>query len=192
MVVAAVSDVSPVTVRDLVDFVHSWISKNAAPGIELRICTKPSNDDDDDYSVSCEVRFEPVNKACARVELWLTRDGAIAVGFETNKRLSELSGIDCGDNGFASGNEPVAKLGLRGVNALLDAVAAGELMVTIKPRLFSGPRTVAIAPAPIRERLHRESGGAFLWIRDEAACRDKGRVLSFEPWSTPVASDGKR
>jgi hypothetical protein len=192
MVVAAASDVSRVSVRDLIDFVDAWIAQHTASGIELGICTEPANDDDDDYSVACEVRFEPVRKSCARLELWLTKDGAIAVGFETKKRVSELSGIDCGNAGFASGSEPMEKLGLGGVNALLNVVADGELKVAIKPRLFSGPRIAAVTSAGTREWLRQASQGALSWIRDEAAFRNRGRILKFEPWNIPPAFDGKR
>jgi hypothetical protein len=116
------------------------------------------------------------------LELWLTAGGAIAVGFETKQRVTELSGIECGNTGFASGNEPLVKLGLRGVSALIETVASGDLMVVLKPRLLSRPETVAVARAPIREKLWRESEGAFSWIKDVAISSDESRVVQFEPW----------
>lgn len=192
MVVAAASDVSRVSVRDLIDFVDAWIAQHSISGIELGICTDPANDDDDDYSVACEVRFEPVRKSCARLELWLTKDGAIAVGFETKKRVSELTGIDCGNAGFASGSEPLEKLALGGVNALLNKVADGKLKIAVKPRPFSGPRIAAVASAATTEWLRQESQGALSWIRDEAAFRETGRILEFEPWNTPLEFEGKQ
>lgn len=84
-----------------------WFSQFDGLKVILTENVEPANDDNQRYKVACELIFEPLDPRCAYVEIWITEDGDVGIGFERWSRLAarlnrNFGGIDR----FVCGCEP--------------------------------------------------------------------------------------
>lgn len=186
---AAVSAMTPdeaiAVVRDW------WAHAPRCRGVEFREPVPvPPGPGDNDYNVIYEAVFEPPELTKARVELWVTDEGGVAVLFETKARLaSRLSkrriyhGRRC-----LGGHEPcpVSAGVLRGI---LEAVSKGEVSVTYTEVLGALFGIRCVMQPQDRERL--VAAGyieAAFWLRTKSVAgiaKKAGlrRSVVYDPWS---------
>ena len=75
-------------------------------GVAFTEINDPPVDPDDSYYVVYEVRFEPIDLDKARLEIWLTDSGQVAVGIETRERIARRLMVRTLRSGFVGGHEP--------------------------------------------------------------------------------------
>ncbi|MDX1396809.1 MAG: hypothetical protein R3195_20715 [Gemmatimonadota bacterium] len=106
----------------------------------------------------------------ARVELWVTTDGRMAVGLETRDRVATRLRVRNRRPGFATGHEP-EEVSKNELIALLDAVAGGELALVARiwPLIGLGGCTAIAGPGVIdRLRLAGYAPRRWLATRDSS------------------------
>jgi len=163
-----------------------WFRARGFRDIVFKENLSPEFDDAGRYVVDYEAVFEPRGLDQGRVDVWGTREGVVAVGFETWERIAaRLSvGTSQPDRNVA-GQEP-DRLTVSGLIAVLDAVADGQMSVLASVWPGSGlasPRAVA-APAVLQ--TFRASGNTWLrWLGSapQQPHLPWQRLLEFRPWS---------
>lgn len=123
-----VADMSPANAHELIS---SWFVSQSASDVELRESFPSAHRPNDDYSVVYEAIFEPSSLDKARVEIWITKEGRVAFGFETRQRIAGRFALVNWRKGFAAGHEPRA-LSPNDVIALLRAASDGKLLLNIR------------------------------------------------------------
>lgn len=143
----------------------AWFAKCGARGVSFVPVFDPPVDPLEDYVVVYEARFEPQSLDRARVELWLTNDGYIALGLERRERVAKRLGIRTSRKGFAAGHEPVS-VTQQAVLRLLDCVAAGEIAISAWVGVLGLRKTGAVASPEVCGAL-AEAGYEYLqWIHE--------------------------
>lgn len=168
------------TPNDFHSALDAWFAKCGATRVSFVPVFNPPVDPRDDYLVVYEAKFEPESLDRARLELWLTDDGYIAVGLETRERIAMRLGTRTLTKGFASGHEP-GPVSQEAVLRLLDYVAAGEIAIRARVGIFGLRRTSAIASPEVGITL-AEAGYAFPgWIRDLRS--SSSGAMRFRAWN---------
>jgi hypothetical protein len=88
----------------------------------------------DDYRVAYELAIEPTVLDKARVELWLTDSGHVAVGVESYERVAQRLNVKMFRQGFAAGHEPRV-VPPAGLGRLLALVAEGRIVIIARVML---------------------------------------------------------
>jgi hypothetical protein len=116
--------------------ISSWRGSRRpyACDVEVRETLSPKRGVGDDYNVVYDVIFEPNVLDKARVELWFTDAGYIAVGFENYERFCNRLQITSHRHGFVAGHEPreVSQIGLI---AIMDAISNGNISLRFVSKL---------------------------------------------------------
>lgn len=107
----------------------TWFATKHATTVAFREETNPTPDLDARYTVAYEAIFEPSSLDQARVELWVTTEGHVAIGFESHKRVAERLGVNGGHDRFATGHEP-HRMSESGLLAVLDLIADGKIAIS--------------------------------------------------------------
>jgi hypothetical protein len=103
----------------------------AAAGIDFKENLNPSFETADDYRVIYEVIYEPKSLDKARLELWLSEEGGVAVGVEhTSRVFRRLADRNVGRCGFIAGHEP-GTVKIEAIKSVLDMVARGKLSIEV-------------------------------------------------------------
>ena len=122
--------------EDLRAILARWSGEDlAAASISFQETTSRQFDANDDYQVVYKARFEPARLDRARIEIWATDTGHVAVGVETFGRVIQQLELRAMRSGFVGGNEPrnVSKDGLK---RLLDTVSAGRIFIVVRSALW--------------------------------------------------------
>ncbi len=172
---------TPTTVRETLT---EWFAKRKAGDVEFRERTTPASDPDARDRVSYQAVFEPVALDRARVELSVTAEGHIAIGYETRTRMAERLGVN-GDKGcFAAGHKP-HRMTKPGLLAVLDAAADGDIAITSVVLPVLG--LVATRAVMRREGLQKLGGKGYAplgWLEGErkAVLPSTSHLLRFYKW----------
>jgi hypothetical protein len=176
-----VMSVTPQSVDQVRTALTNWFRNVGASGqVAFREASDPPADPYDDYVVVYKATFEPVDLEMARMEIWQTAKGNVALGLEKRDRIAKRLGVKGTQTGFAAGHEPRA-VSVPDLLSLLDGAAEGRLAIIVKAnRLFGVWSTKAAMDSELYDRLkaagHRDLG----WIvrLDHKA----GQILRFRPW----------
>ena len=111
-----------------------WFEGQRCRDVRLSHNLEPLADINATYAVVYEAAFEPASTDAARVEIWLTVTGEIAIGVDSCDRVAQRLGVTNQKNGFAGGHEPLV-VPIGGVLALLGLIATGNVRVraTVAP-----------------------------------------------------------
>ena len=143
--------------------------------------TEPMVDPHARYLVVYEAVFEPRSLDQGRVEVWITNDGQVAVGFERRDRIAGRLGVRNTRQGFAAGHEP-ARVEPMGLKALLTLVASGGIVVSARVLPWIGlGSTSACANEEALESLAVAGYEKTGWLRQTV--RVGTRKLKFAPWT---------
>lgn len=167
------------------DLVTAWFSSIHVSGVVFTESLDPVNDRYADYIVCYEAVFQPVDLDQARLEVWATTDGRIAIGFETRDRVAKRLGVRNMRGGFAAGHEPYS-LTESAVRALLELVANGHIGIYASTVPWFGlGSTRAWALRQNLDALTPEQWESLDWLRAVTDCEftKTGRVLSFRAWT---------
>jgi hypothetical protein len=163
----------------------TWFDRQAASNITFIPVFDPPVDPQDDYVVIYEAAFEPRDLDKARVEVWLTTDGQVAVGLETRKRIAKRLGTFSVRGGFAGGHEPVP-IEQAALFRLLDLIAAGEIGIRTRGSLVGLRKTWAVASTEARRSLAAAGYGFLDWLRElpSAPTGSSPGILLYRPWNS--------
>jgi len=163
----------------------SCLQEKQTTGIRFIETTNPEEDPYSRYTVAYEAVLEPNTLDKARIEIWLTTEGAIAIGLETKNRIADRLGIKGGQYKiFAAGHEPtdVTKCGLL---ALLNVVAEGKIAIsaTCLP-LLGLVKTKAVLLHDTDTFLAANGYNARWWLTavGDFESDASSTVLRFTPW----------
>jgi hypothetical protein len=155
-------------------------NSGASDQVAFREVTAPPDDPDDDYLVVYEAVFEPSSLEMARVDVWLTDDGYVAIGLEKRGRIAKRLGVKGNPIRFAAGHEPAA-VSLPDLLSLLDAAAGGHLAIIARAnRLFGLWSTKAAMDPDTYDRLEASGHRDLDWI--VRLDHRTGQILRFRPW----------
>lgn len=161
-----------------------WFAARRVRCVRLVGNDAPNADPYARYTVVYEAAFEPDTLDMARVEIWITIDGDVAVGFETSERIARQLHVRNLKTGFAAGHEPHA-MTEQGLVALLNVVAAGEIAVqtTVLPFVGLLETRALIAPGRLIE-LKDRGYLATRWLRSVEPSKMAARrsILRYRPW----------
>jgi hypothetical protein len=162
---------------------REWYANRATSAVDMRENFTPAPDPDASYRVVYEAAFEP-SLDQARIEIWVTDTGDVAIGFETWRRVASRLAVGSGSKRFVGGHEPI-RLTSAGLMAILDLVASGG--VAVSATLFPGIGLLAATPivAPgTRAKLRASGYGPVEWLREGtiSLALDLAQVLRFQPW----------
>ncbi len=171
--------IKPERVRQLSS---EWFVTRHTARVEFREGTQPENDPQDDYLIAYEAVFEPGSLDQARVELWVTPDGYIAIGFERWKRIAERLDIKCGNNRFAAGHEPQC-MSESGLLAILDLIADGQIAISssVIP-LFGLVSTKAVVCHGILDELVSKGYSPTNWLKGVSQKKFSTHLLQYRQW----------
>jgi hypothetical protein len=117
-----------ISIENLSQELKKWLLAKGFVSVDFQEATDLAYDLQDDYRVVYQAEFLPDAPQQARLEVHLTDDGYVGIGFETRQRVANRLGIRNQQDGFAGGFEP----SLRQMDKLLfilDCLAAGEVIV---------------------------------------------------------------
>jgi hypothetical protein len=173
--------------EDLRELLASWFSGRSVTGVSFHEVIPTSYDSNDDYKVVYEAVFEPQSLEKARIEIWLTEEGRLALGFETRRRVATRLGLANWRNGFASGHEP-GVVTPEGLLALLTVAAEGKIMLQLKT-VFGVLGRISAAMTKGDRRILEAAGYAHVsWIsivKDRSARSGfprLERLVRYWPW----------
>lgn len=111
------------------DLLREWFESRRPTPVTLEETRDPKNDPYVTYQVSYEAVFAPTSLDQARVEVWVTTDGRVAIGFEKASRVAERLNVRAVQDRFAAGHEP-HDLSEAGLLSLLTRIADGGLALS--------------------------------------------------------------
>ncbi|MBS0157658.1 MAG: hypothetical protein JSS26_03615 [Nitrospira sp.] len=157
-----------------------WFSGRRTTGIRLIENMKPKNDPNGDDAVAYEISFEPDTLEKARVEVWATTDGLVAVGIEKRDRIAQRLHVKNRREGFAAGHEP-SFVTQDGLLALLTIIADGNFSISSSSLPIWGlAKTRAVISPEASEALASRNYNAQWWL--EVAPAFHPSDLRFNPW----------
>lgn len=140
------------TPSELRSAIVGWWEGQRRPGVDLTINDAPQIDSND-YYVAHELTFHSASLLVARLEIWITDDGATGIQLEKHHRIGErLKVKSWSPQRCAWGHEPVF-VPVSHLRALLECVASGGELIraTITP---FGLGKVGLNPdGPLARRL---------------------------------------
>lgn len=162
-----------------------WFAMRRPSAVEFKEESAPKNSPhEDDYSIVYESVFLPEALDQARVEIWVTDDGNVAIGFEKQDRIARRLGVKGGSDRFAAGHEPCA-MTEAGLLSLLDRIADGEIAIlaTVLP-LVGLTSTKAVVTDDNLKMLSSKGYTPIDWLSDisPAEFLNKDDLLRFRRW----------
>ncbi len=106
-----------------------WFDSKQAINVKFARDIHPCIDDQDDYEIVYEACFESNQLDKAAVEVWVTSDGYIAIGFERWGRIAGRLGAKSNKKRFAAGHEPI-EMAEQELISLLDIIAGGNIAIS--------------------------------------------------------------
>lgn len=185
ILVAARSDLLPLTPERVQQVLTEWFSRSHPTTVHFKEVTEPAPDPNADYLVVYEAIFEPSSLDQARVELWVTKEGNVALGFERQKRIAERLGVKSKSNRFVAGHEP-RRMFESDLLKILDLIATGQIAIdpTVIP-IFGLISTKAVASRDVLEHLDFMSYSPLIWLKEVSKTEfsKEEHFLRFRPWS---------
>jgi hypothetical protein len=184
ILVATKNDIQPLTPKQVRQLLSEWFAAKQPTTVAFKEVIEPPFDPYADYSVVYEAIFEPPSLDQAAVELWVTRDGDVAIGFERRKRIAERLGVKSRNNRFAAGHEP-RRMRESDLITILNSIATGEIAVASTVMPFLGLiSTKAVTLHAVLERLGPKGCSPVNWLN--GVSREEfsrgGHFLRFRPW----------
>lgn len=172
----------PESVRQLLS---EWFTTRHTTTIVFREETNPTPDPDARYRVAYEAIFDSSRLDQACVEIWVTTEGEIAIGFERRKRIAERLGVKSAIDRFAAGHEP-HRMSEPGLLAILDLIADGQIAVspTVIP-LFGLVSTKAVVLHDVLEELALKGYSPVNWLKGVTRTEfsEERRFVKFRRWN---------
>ncbi|MCU7965872.1 MAG: hypothetical protein KZQ74_01460 [gamma proteobacterium symbiont of Bathyaustriella thionipta] len=159
-----------------------WFVTKKTDKVEFREEKQPKNDSQDDYLVAYEAVFEPRALDQARIEIWVTPDGHIAIGVERWRRIKERLHIKCWSDRFASGCEPQC-MSETELLAYLNLIAEGEIAIssTVIP-LFGLISTRLVVSNDAFNKFVIKGHSSINWLKVVSSKRFSKVLLHFHKW----------
>ena len=162
----------------------NWFAAQSGLNVSFNESFPSIHDPADDYRVTYEAIFQPASLDKARIEIWVTDEGRIGLGFETRQRIAARLGLTNWRDGFATGHEP-RELTSDGVLALLSAVAEGRISLAARTIFGVLGRIRAVISGADRQALAVAGYNYLDWIEvAEEPMRPLsfGALIRFQPW----------
>lgn len=175
---------SRLTLEGAQDAIRVWSRSWVRESVQLYENNSPAPDPDGSYAIAYEAVFAPSDPSRARLEIWVTHGGYLALGFETWQRLGERLGFQTGSNRFVAGHEPLA-VTAEYITAVLNLTAMAEIAVsaTVLP-LVGVTATRAVAAPEALAALRAAGPGNVEWVqrRPSTGNRFLRKLVTYEPW----------
>jgi hypothetical protein len=186
--VVATIDSPRMSLQQVRQLVTEWFSSKRTDTVAFHESVDPVNDPYGSYVVRYEAIFEPITLDQARIELWVTAEDCVSIGFETRDRVAGRLSIKNRRSGFAAGHEPYP-MTHQGLLALLEVIANGEIAIFARVVPWYGLGTTKALMLP--ERLHALSLKNYYpcgWLHSVKKFESTGtvRVLRYRPWNEKV------
>jgi hypothetical protein len=162
-----------------------WALRNAPSTVRLVEDRPHKSEEVDDYDVIYTARFEPHSLEQAQVEIWLTDDGFIGVGFDTKERIAKRLSTRTFRHGFAEGFEPCERDPTR-LFAFLDHISHGRFCIVAQvwPVVGLGKTWAAMSPSVADAGAWDQMIGPGGWIKaPPVALFGTRHLLAYLPWS---------
>jgi hypothetical protein len=166
------------------EVLRAWFQSKGATSVDFDENLRPEIDEthlDSRYVVGYEASFTPHALTKARVEVWVTHQGDLGIGFERKNRVAERLGVrGTGHDIFAAGLEPI-EMSEDELISVLELAAGGQIALRVVRVPILGILSMkAFVPSGTKKSTGLE--GLF-WLRER---RDRlphvGQMLEYEPW----------
>lgn len=162
----------------------TWFATKRAISVTFREVINPTPDADARYTVAYEAIFEPLSLDQARVELWVTSEGNIGIGFESHKRVAERLGVSSRYDRFATGHEP-HRMSETSLLALLDLIADGKIAISCTVIPLKGLiSTKALLLSDCLDQLVLKDYSPLNWLHgvSQSEFSNQGNLLKYRQW----------
>lgn len=126
-----------ISIENLSQELKKWLSAKGLVSVDFQEATDLAYDPQDDYRVVYQAEFLPEAPRQARLEIHLTDDGYVGIGFETRQRIAIRLGVRNRRDGFAGGFEPSLSQ-IDQLMFILDCVATGDVLIQARTILLCG------------------------------------------------------
>jgi hypothetical protein len=165
-----------------------WYKKKSYSKVSLTINELDVKaQEQDDYTVLYELIFESKSLEQGLVEIWITVDGYIGIGFERDCRISKRLGLrkNSYSNVFAGGIEPIC-INIETVIIFLELISDGKVFISVFKNHFfcffdKGFQIVLPNEIENAERLKVELPFIKLKPPEEPSLLRK--YLTYKPWT---------
>lgn len=169
--------------ESLSNVLKDWAAANPSQTVSFKEVSSPTNDLSEDYQVRYEAHFKPMHPDQAQVDIVLTENDLIGVGFETRANVAKRLNVRNMRQGYAAGFEPCEKREGE-LLRFLDLVRQGKIAILARcwPIVGLGKTWAAASIHDVPSGL---VFGPHGWLRPLADPRAAtfSRVLRYESWS---------
>jgi hypothetical protein len=163
--------------------ITAWWRGREIRSVDFHEFENPQSDPDSRFTVTYEAVFEPRSLDQARLELWITEAGEVAIGFETRDRVASRLGVRNRRQGFAAGHEP-REVSERWLREAIEMVALGDIAVAARTIPLVGlSKTIALVAPPRLATLQGLDPVAAAWLKGATAKVSAiTRLVRYERW----------
>lgn len=158
-----------------------WYESRPACNVRYQVNEQPENSAFEDYSVAFEATFNPVSEAKSYIEIWVTPEGEIAIGFERWRRLARRLGVSYRRDQFAAGLEPI-RMDVEEILSVLDLAYSGHISISVVTIPWIG---IVSTKAVADEQACKQLKGKRCFPISQERTKLKlplSRILNYEPW----------
>lgn len=181
---AVMNEFEELTADAVKEALTEWFRVRQVSSVRFDQNQNPENEQGYDYFVTYEAIFEPHSLRMARVEVWVTREGYISIGFEKQSRIAERIGVRSFGDRFIAGHEPI-KISESGLIAILNVIADGRISIRptvipffglISSKAVIGKKTIDF----LRSNGYKNIG--WLDVVSDEEFNGNGKFLDFIKW----------
>jgi hypothetical protein len=170
--------------ESLSSVLRDWVAANSLQAVSFKEISSPTRDLTEDYQVRYEAHFRPPRSDQAQIDIVLTENDFIGVGFDTRANVANRLNVRNMRQGYAAGFEPCEKREDE-LLRFLDLVRQGKIAILARcwPIVGLGKTRAAVN---IRDVPSGFVFGPHGWLRplaDPKAATMSSRVLRYETWS---------
>ena len=164
-----------------------YLADHSFSRVEFHDTTNPSNNPlEDNYVVTYEAVFEPVDLEHAYLKIFVTDCGEVGIGLETRERIARRLGVRLyrGKKAFATGRE-LASISVEELIHFVAIVAQGNVVLQAKIGLTGFGSVKAIVKPESAGTLKGANARQWDWLTVSAKDlknTSRTRIVQFDPW----------
>ncbi len=160
-----------------------WFKTRQINGVKLVDKKHPKRDVDSSYEVAYEIVFEPADSNKIRLEIWITKQGNVGIGYDRVDRVASKLGVSSRSSGFAGGFEPLS-MPETALESLLNFVADGRVAIqaVVLPILGVVSAKPSISADDLQKLKNLNFTLAGQWFAKLEGPTPFTKIVKYQPW----------